>query len=68
MLPKLDSLILPKIPSSLCLCNIWSEMTLNYQMIMERYPNVKREVGGLNHDCEVFSILNGQTKSLLITR
>jgi hypothetical protein len=24
---------------------IWSETTLNYQMMLERYPNLKEEVG-----------------------
>jgi hypothetical protein len=29
-----------------------SKMTLNYWMMVERYPNIKEEVGGLIPDCE----------------
>jgi hypothetical protein len=29
-----------------------SEMTLNYWMMVERYPNIKEEVGGSIPDCE----------------
>jgi hypothetical protein len=30
-------------------------MTLNYEMMVERYPNLKEEVGGSNPDCEISS-------------
>jgi hypothetical protein len=33
-------------------------MTLNYRMV-ERYPNLKEEVGGLNPNCEISSLPNG---------
>ena len=29
-----------------------SKTTLNYQMMVERYPNLKEEVGSSNLDCE----------------
>ena len=35
-----------------------SEMTLNYQMMVERYPNLKEEVGGSTPDCEISSLLD----------
>jgi hypothetical protein len=28
-------------------------MTLNYRIMVERYPNLKEEVGGSNPDCEI---------------
>ena len=37
---------------------IASEMTLNYWMMVERYPNLKDEVGGLNPGCEISSLLD----------
>ena len=39
---------------------IWFEMTLNYQMMVERYPNHKEEVGDLNPGCEISSLPNGK--------
>ena len=30
----------------------WSEMTLNYRMMVQRYSNLKEEVGGSNPGCE----------------
>jgi hypothetical protein len=33
-------------------------MTLNYQMMVERYPNLKEEVGGSILDCEISSLLD----------
>jgi hypothetical protein len=33
-------------------------MTLNYQMMVERYPNLKEEVGGSIRDCEISSLLD----------
>ena len=36
----------------------WSETTLNYKMMMERYPNLKEEVGGSIPDCESSSPLD----------
>ena len=35
-----------------------SELTLNYSMMMERYPNLKEEVGGSIPNCEVISLLD----------
>ena len=37
---------------------IWSEMTLNYCMMVERYPNLKEEVGGSIPGCEISSLLH----------
>jgi hypothetical protein len=34
------------------------EMTLNYWMIVERYPNLKEEVGGSIPGCEISSLLD----------
>jgi hypothetical protein len=31
-------------------------MTLNYWMMVERYPNLKEEVGSLKPDYEIFSL------------
>jgi len=39
---------------------LWSEMTLNCWMMMERYPNLKEEVGGLILSCEISSLLDGK--------
>ena len=36
------------------------EMTLNYRMMVERYPNLKAEVGGSNLGCEISSLLDGK--------
>jgi hypothetical protein len=33
-----------------------SETTLNYRMMVERYPNVKDEVGGSIPGCEISSL------------
>ena len=33
-------------------------MTLNYWMMVERYLNLKDEVGGLIPDCEISSLLD----------
>jgi hypothetical protein len=33
-------------------------MTLNYRMMVERYPNLKEEVGGSNPNCEISSLLD----------
>ena len=33
-------------------------MTLNYWMIVERYPNLKEEVGGSIPGCEISSLLD----------
>ena len=38
---------------------VWSEMTLNYWMMVERYPNFKEEVGSSNPDCEISSLPDG---------
>jgi hypothetical protein len=36
----------------------WSEMTLNYWMMMERYPNLKEEVGSSIPCYEISSLLD----------
>ena len=36
----------------------WSEMTLIYWMMVERYPSLKEEVGSSNPDCEISSLLD----------
>ena len=38
----------------------WSEMTLNYRVMVEGYPNLKEEVGGSNPGCEISSLLDGK--------
>ena len=35
-------------------------MTLNYHMMVERYSNLKEEIGGSNPGCEISSLLNGK--------
>ena len=37
-----------------------SEMTLNYRVMVEGYPNVKEEVGGSYPSCEISSLLDGK--------
>ena len=37
---------------------LWSNMTLNYWMMVERYPNLKEEVGDSIPACEIFSLLD----------
>ena len=37
---------------------VWSEITLNYWIMMERYPNLKEEVGSSNTGCENSSLSN----------
>jgi hypothetical protein len=34
----------------------WSKTTLNYRMMLERYPNLKEEVGGLIPNYEISSL------------
>ena len=34
----------------------WSEMTLNYWVMVEGYPNLKEEVGGSNPGSEISSL------------
>ena len=36
----------------------WSVMTLNYWMMVERYPNLKEEVGGSIPGSEISSLLD----------
>jgi hypothetical protein len=36
-------------------------MALNYKMMVEKYPNLKEEVGGLNPDYEISSLPDGKT-------
>ena len=36
----------------------WSKMTLNYWMMVETYPNLKKEVGGSIPGCEISSLLD----------
>jgi hypothetical protein len=35
-------------------------MTLNYRMMVKRYPNLKEEVGGPIPSCEISSLLDGK--------
>jgi hypothetical protein len=35
-------------------------MTLNYRMMVERYSNLKEEVGGSIPRCEISSLLDGK--------
>jgi hypothetical protein len=35
-------------------------MSLPYRMMVERYPNLKEELGGLIPDCEISSLLDGK--------
>ena len=37
---------------------LWSEMTLKYWMMVERYPKLKEEVGGSIPDWEISSLLD----------
>ena len=39
---------------------MWSETTLDYRMMVERYPNLKEEVGGSIPRCEISSLLDGK--------
>ena len=38
-----------------------SKMTLNYWMMVERYPNLKEEFGGSNPGCEISFLLDRKT-------
>ena len=38
----------------------WSKTSLSYWMMVERYPNLKEEVGGSILGCEVFSLPDGK--------
>jgi hypothetical protein len=38
----------------------WSKTTLNYWVMVERYPNLKEEVGGWNPDYEISSLPDGK--------
>ena len=40
---------------------IWYETTLNYCMMVERYPNLKEEVSGSIFDCKISSLLDINT-------
>ena len=39
---------------------VWSEMTLNYRVTVEGYPNLKEEVGSSNPGYEISSRLDGK--------
>jgi hypothetical protein len=39
---------------------VWSKTTLNYQMMVERYPNLKEEVGGSDPGFEISSLADGK--------
>jgi hypothetical protein len=45
----------------------WSETTLNYWMMLERYPNLKEEVGGSNPGYEISSLPDGKLAMWLTT-
>jgi hypothetical protein len=36
----------------------WSKTTLNYKMMVKRYPNLKEEVGGSITGYEIYSLLD----------
>jgi hypothetical protein len=38
----------------------WPETTLNYRIMMERYPDLKKEVSGSIPGCEMSSLPNGK--------
>ena len=38
--------------------DFWSEMTLDYRVMVEGYPNLKQEVGGSKPGCEISSLLD----------
>jgi hypothetical protein len=38
-------------------------MTLNHLMMVERYPNLNKEVGRLIRNCEIFSLLDRKNLS-----
>ena len=38
----------------------WSKMTLNYRMMVGRYPNLKEDVGNSIPICEIFSLPDGK--------
>ena len=38
----------------------WSEITLNYWMMVERHPSLKEEVGGSVPGYEIFSLPGGR--------
>jgi hypothetical protein len=40
-------------------------MTLNYWMMVERYPNLKEEVGGSIPSCEISSLLINKTYQMV---
>jgi hypothetical protein len=40
--------------------NTWSETTLNYRMMVERYPNLKEEVGSSVPAMKISSLLEGK--------
>jgi hypothetical protein len=40
--------------------DVRSEKTLNYWTMVERYPNLKEEVGGSNPSCEISSSCDGK--------
>ena len=44
----------------------WSETTLNYRMMVERYPNLKEEVGNLIPSYEISFVLDGKLVRWLI--
>ena len=41
----------------------WSDMTLNYWIMVEGYPNLKKEVSGLNPGYEISSLPDGNLSS-----
>jgi hypothetical protein len=45
----------------------WFEMTLNYQMMVDIYASLKEEVGDLNPNCEISSLLDGKFARWLAT-
>ena len=44
---------------------IWSEMTLNYKMIVKRCPKLNGVVGGSKPDPVIFSLLDRKTSQVV---
>lgn len=42
-------------------------MTLNYQMMLQRHPNVKEDVGGSIFGTEMFALPNGKTSHVIVS-
>ena len=50
-----------QLPATPKVVEVWSETTLNYWMMVERYPNLKEEVGNSIPGYEIHSLLDSKT-------